>query len=138
MISSLLLLASLAMAQDFKNVQQGQPAPFDGTLIKPEGMATIFATHDAQISECKAKGKHELEKQEIECELETQKIEYDFNSYKMVSESIIAEKDKELDKAYELLKKQTKNQTPMWIGVGFVGGLATSIGMIYLYEEITK
>ncbi len=138
MISSLILLASLATAEDFKNVQQGQPAPFSGTLIRPEAMATIIATHDAQISECKAKSQHELEKQEIKCELETQKIEYDFTSYKMVSESIIAEKDKELDKAYELLKKQTKNQTPMWIGVGFVGGLATSIGMIYLYEEITK
>lgn len=138
MISSLLFFVSLAIAEDFTNVQKGQPAPFSGTLIKPEAMATIFATHDAQISECEAKGEHELEKQEIKCELENQKIEYDFNSYKMVSESLILEKDKELDKAYELLKKQNKNQTPMWIGVGFVGGLATSIGMIYLYEEITK
>jgi hypothetical protein len=137
-ISNLLLFASLALAQDFKNVQQGQPAPFSGTLLKPEAMATIFATHDAQIAECKADSVHEIEKQDIKCELEIQKIEYDFNSYKIVSESIIAEKDKELDKAYELLKTQPQNKTPMWIGVGFVGGLATSIGMIYLYEEITK
>ena len=138
MISNLLLFASLALAQDFKNVQQGQPAPFSGTLLKPEAMATIFATHDAQIAQCKADSVHEIEKQGIKCELEIQKIEYDFNSYKIVSESIIAEKDKELDKAYELLKTQPQNKTPMWIGVGFVGGLATSIGMIYLYEEITK
>ena len=48
------------------------------------------------------------------------------------------EKDKELDKAYELLKERSKNQTPLWIGAGFVGGLATSIGMFYLYEKIKK
>lgn len=138
MISSLLLIASLAFAEDFKNLEQGQPAPFTGTLLKPEAMATIFTTHDAQITQCKADNEHEMQKQEIKCELDIQKIQYDFDSYKMVSESIVAEKDKELDKAYDLLKKQTKNQTPMWIGVGFVGGLATSIGMIYLYEEITK
>lgn len=138
MLSSILLFASLSLAEDFKNLQQGQPAPFDGTILRPEAMATIFTTNDAQIAECKAKGEHELQKQEIKCDLDVQKIEYDFNSYKMTNEAIIAEKDKELDKAYELLKKQTKNQTPIWIGVGFIGGLATSIGMIYVYEEITK
>jgi len=137
-ISSLLLFASLAAAEDFRNIQQGQTAPYSGTLLKPEAMATMFATHDAEVSQCKADGKHEIEKQQIKCELDTQKIEYDFNSYKIVSESLMSEKDKELDKAYELLKKQTKNQTPMWIGVGFVGGLATSIGMIYIYESVTK
>lgn len=138
MISNLLLFASLALAQDFKNVQQGEPAPFTGTLLRPEAMATIFTTHDAEIAQCKADNQHEIQKQEIKCELDIQKIQYDFDSYKIVSESIIVEKDKELDKAYDLLKKQTKNQTPMWIGVGFVGGLATSIGMIYIYEEITR
>jgi len=136
-INSLLLIVSLAFAEDFKNLEQGQPAPFTGTLFRPEAIATIFATHDAQIAQCKANNEHQIQKQEIKCELDIQKIQYDFDSYKMVSESIVVEKDKELDKAYDLLKKQTKNQTPMWIGVGFVGGLATSIGMIYIYEEIT-
>jgi glycerate kinase len=129
---------SFANAQDFKNLQTGQPAPFDGTLLRPEALATIITKNEAEVAMCKADAEHRLNEQEINCELDTQKLQYDFDSYKMVSESIIAEKDKELDKAYELLKKQTKNQTPMWIGVGFVGGLATSIGMIYLYEEITK
>ena len=138
MLTSILLLSSLAFSEDFKNVQQGQPAPFAGTLLRPEAMATIISKNDADIAECKAKSEYELNKQEIKCELEIQKIEYDFNSYKMTSEALMAEKDKELDKAYELLKKQTQNKTPMWIGVGFVGGLATSIGMIYLYEEISK
>lgn len=136
MLSSLLLIASLSYAQDFKNLQQGQPAPFDGTLLKPEAMATIIATNDAQIAECKAKGDHELQKQEIKCELDVQKIEYDFSSYKQTTQAIIVEKDKELDKAYDLLKKQTKNQTPMWIGIGFAAGFATSIGAIYVYNNI--
>lgn len=136
MLTSILLFASLAFGEDFKNLQQGQPAPFAGTLLRPEAIATIISKNDADLVECKAKAEHELNKQEIKCELEVQKIEYDFSSYKMTSEAIMAEKDKELDKAYDLLKKQTKNQTPMWIGVGFVGGLATSIGMIYIYNQI--
>jgi hypothetical protein len=138
MISSLLLLASLASADDFSNIKQGEPAPFDGTLLKPDAMATIFATHDAEIAECKLKAQHDLEREQIECELDVQKIEYDFGSYKVTASAIIEEKDKELQKLYELLKTQNKNQTPLWIGVGFAGGIVTSIGMIYVYEAIKK
>lgn len=138
MMSSLLLLASLASANDFSNIKEGEPAPFDGTLLKPDAMATIFATHDAEIAECKLKAQHDLEKQQIDCELDVQKIEYDFGSYKVTASAIIEEKDKELEKLYDLLKKQNKDETPLWIGVGFAGGIITSIGMIYVYEAIKK
>lgn len=138
MLSSILLFASLASAQDFVQVQAGQPSPFSGTLLKPEAIATIITKHDADIEKCKVDSQHEIEKQEIKCELDIQKTEYDFSSYKMTSEELMRQKDKELDKAYELLKERSKNQTPLWLGVGFVGGLATSIGMYYLYEEINQ
>jgi len=138
MLTNILLFATLANAQDAVQLQAGQPSPFSGTLLKPEAIATIIAKHDADVEQCKADSQHEIEKQQIKCELDIQKTEYDFSSYKMTSESLMQEKDKELDKAYELLKERSKNQTPLWIGAGFVGGLATSIGMFYLYEEIKK
>ena len=138
MLTNILLFATLANAQDAVQLQAGQPSPFSGTLLKPEAIATIIAKHDADVEQCKADSQHEFEKQQIKCELDIQKTEYDFSSYKMTSESLMQEKDKELDKAYELLKERSKNQTPLWIGAGFVGGLATSIGMFYLYEEIKK
>lgn len=137
MVSSLLLLVSLVNAQDFKNLQTGQPAPFDGTLLRPEALATIITKNESDVEMCKAESEHKLKEKQINCDLDTQKLTFDLESYKTTSEAIIAEKDKELDKAYELLKKQTANKTPFWISVGFVGGLATSIGMIYIYEEIT-
>jgi len=138
MLTNILLFATLANAQDAVQLQAGQPSPFSGTLLKPEAIATIIAKHDADVEQCKADSQHEIEKQQIKCELDIQKTEYDFSSYKMTSEALMQEKDKELDKAYELLKERSKNQTPLWIGAGFVGGLATSIGMFYLYEEIKK
>lgn len=138
MVSSLLLLVSLVNAQDFKNLQTGQPAPFDGTLLRPEALATIITKNESDVEMCKAESEHKLKEKQINCDLDTQKLTFDLESYKTTSEAIIAEKDKELDKAYELLKTQPQNKTPMWIGIGFVGGLATSIGMFYLYEEITK
>jgi len=136
MISSLLLFAAFANAQDFTQVQKGQPAPFSGTLLTPESIAVIISKHDSDIAMCLAESDHKLQEQEIKCELQIQKTEYDFSSYKITSESLMHEKDKELDKTYDLLKKQTKNQTPLWIGVGFAAGFATSLGAIYVYNNI--
>lgn len=138
MVSSLLLFFTLAKADDFVNLRQGQTAPFDGTLLKPDALATIISKSDAELAECKAQAEHDLQKQQIDCELDVQKIEYDFGSYKVTNEAIILQKDKELDKLYKILEERNKNRAPMWIGVGFVGGLATSIGMIYAYEAITN
>ena len=136
MLSSLLLLVSLAHAEDFKQLQQGQPAPFIGTLLRPEALATIISQNDADLAECKANGEHELEKEKIKCDLDVQKVQYDFDSYRSVNEAIIAEKDKELQKTYDLLKKQTKNKAPLWIALGFVAGTATAYGTFYVYDHI--
>ena len=136
MLSSLLLLVSLAHAEDFKQLQQGQPAPFAGTLLRPEAMATIISQNDADIAQCQADAKHELEKEKIQCDLDVQKIQYDFDSYKSTNEALMSEKNKELDKTYELIKKQTKNKAPLWIVLGFVTGTATAYGTIYVYNHI--
>lgn len=136
MISSILLLVSLAQAEDFKQLQQGQPAPFAGTLLRPEALATIISQNDADIAQCKAEGQHELEKEKIQCELDTKKIQYDFDSYKTTNDALMVEKNKELDKTYALVKKQSNNRTPLWIAVGFLAGTASAYGTIYVYNHI--
>jgi len=107
MISSFLLFVTLANAQDFAQVQKGQPAPFAGTLLTPESIAVIISKHDSDVAMCVAESDHKLQEQEIKCELQVQKAEYDFSSYKMTSEALIQEKNKELDKAYDIIKKQS-------------------------------
>jgi 2-phosphoglycerate kinase len=136
MISSFLLFVTLANAQDFAQVQKGQPAPFAGTLLTPESIAVIISKHDSDVAMCVAESDHKLQEQEIKCELQVQKAEYDFSSYKMTSEALIQEKNKELDKAYDIIKKQSKNQTPLWLGIGFATGFATSLGAIYVYNNL--
>ena len=135
MVSSLLLLVTMAFAEDFKQVQQGQPAPFAGTLIRPEALATILSQNDSDIATCAANAQHSLEKEQIKCDFDIQKLQYEVDSSKETNKAIMQEKQKELDKTYELLKKQNKNLTPLWIGIGFTAGLVTSIGTIYIYNQ---
>jgi len=138
MVISLLLLTKLAFAQDFQNLSQGQVAPFTGTLITPDGIAKIITTEDAKLSECEETSRHKIEVLTISKEAQIEKLKFDLKEQKESSSKIIEEKNKELDRTYEIIKKQNRNLTPLWIGVGFTAGLATSIGTIYVYKELTN
>ena len=136
MVISLLLLTKFALAQDFQNLSQGQVAPFTGTLITPEGIAKIITTEDAKLSECEENSRHKIEVLTISKEAQIEKLKFDLEQQKESSSKIIEEKDKELDRIYDIVKKQNKNLTPMWIGIGFTAGLATTIGTYYAYNNI--
>lgn len=135
MVINLLLLSKLALAQDFQNLTQGQVAPFTGTLITPDGMAKIITIEDAKLSECQEISRHQIEVLTISNDAQIEKLKFDLKKQKENSDKIIQEKDKELDRVYDLVKKQNKNLTPMWIGIGFAAGLATSYGTIYIHQQ---
>jgi len=138
MVISLLLITKLALAQDFKNLNQGDVAPFSGTLITPEGIAKIVSTQDAELATCKEKARHDLEILKISKDVEIEKLSHDLEQEQVSCDSSLREKDKELDRAYDLIKKQNKNIVPLWIGLGFVGGVASTLGTIYAYDKITN
>lgn len=138
MLISLLLLSSLANAGDYAQVQQGQAAPFAGTLLKPEALATIISTNDAAVAACVAEGTHKVEKLQIECDLNAEKLEQDYTTLKLTTEQIDVIKQKEIESLREIVQKQGKPNLPLWIALGFVGGLATSYGTIYVYEQIQQ
>jgi len=133
---TLLLLTKLAFAQDYAPIKKGEVSPLSGTILTPSGMATIIAKCDADTAEAKLKGKYDLDKLQTECDLNTEKLEYDLELQTKTSEKIIEIKDKELEKAYEIIKSTSKKNTSLWIGVGFVAGIATSFGTIYAYNQI--
>ena len=132
----LLLLSTLALAQDYAPIKKGQPSPIDGTVLSADALATMIAKTDADLALCKEETKFALKKQQIDCELETQKLEYDITSIKETDKQLLEAKDEELKKVYTLVKKGNRNLTPVWIGLGFVAGLTTSIGTIYAYNQI--
>lgn len=137
-ISLLLLLCSPVYAQDFQTVKQGEVVPFNGAVITPDGMATIISKHEEDILLCEESSKHEIEKLEISKDTQISKLDFEVKTCQETNRSIIETKDKELDRAYETIKKQNKNMVPLWLGVGFAAGLVTSFSTIYLYEGITN
>ena len=136
MVISLLLFCNLALAQDFQNINQGQVAPFTGTILTPDALAKIITLEDSKLQLCEENLTHQLETLTITKDTEIDKLKFNLTEKQKSCDLIIQEKNKELDRTYEIIKKQNRNLTPLWIGVGFTAGLATSIGTIYVYNQI--
>ena len=58
------ILLSLAFAEDVVTVKEGEPAPFEGTLMKPSAIAKLLADHDAKVETCKVNSEKDLALQE--------------------------------------------------------------------------
>jgi len=138
MVINLLLISSLSFAQDFQNIQQGQVAPFNGTVITPDGIAKIITIEDAKLKTCQEDWKHEINNLTISKDTEIEKLKNDLKITNESKDKLISEKDEEIKRTYELIKKQNKNIVPLWIGLGFVGGIASTLGTIYAYEAIAN
>jgi len=138
MVISLLLVSGVAIAQDFQNVEQGQIVPFNGTVLTPDAIAKIITIEDAKLQTCQEDWKHEINTLTINKDTEIQKLKHDLEVIEKTKDRIITEKDKEIERTYELVKKENKNLTPLWLGIGFTAGFVTTLGTIYVYETTTK
>lgn len=138
MVINLLLISSLSFAQDFQNIQQGQIAPFNGTVITPDGIAKIITIEDAKLKTCQEDWKHEINNLTISKDTEIEKLKNDLKITNESKDKLISEKDEEIKRTYELIKKQNKNIVPLWIGLGFLGGITSTLGTIYAYKAITN
>lgn len=138
MVISLLLVSGLAIAQDFKNVQQGETVPFSGTILTPDAIAKIITTEDAKLQTCQEDWKHQINTLTINKDVEIQKLKHDLETTEQTKDRMIAEKDKEIERTYKLIKKQNKNLTPLWLGIGFTAGLLTSFSSFYAYQTLTN
>ena len=138
MVISLLLVSGLAFGQDFKNLKQGETAPFSGTILTPDAIAKIITTEDAKLQTCQEDWKHQINTLTINKDVEIQKLKHDLETTEQTKDRMIAEKDKEIERTYKLIKKQNKNLTPLWLGIGFTAGLLTSFSSFYVYEGITN
>ena len=136
MVISLLLISSVGFAQDFQNVEQGQIVPFTGTVLTPDAIAKIITIEDAKLQTCQEDWKHEINTLTINKDVEIQKLKHDLEVTEQTKDRMVVEKDKEIERTYELVKKENKNLTPLWLGIGFTAGFVTSIGTIYVYNQI--
>ena len=123
-----LLLLSLAFADDdVVTVQQGEPAPFSGTLLSPDAAARLLAKGEKDLSTCLADAKRDKGLLEAEKTFEVQ-----------TAEAKLAQCTLESQRKQELYLEridwlENKVSPPSWQGpVLFGSGVVIGMGVVAL------
>ena len=126
------LLLSLAFAEDVVTIKEGDPAPFEGTLMKPSAIAKLLADHDAKLETCKVDSEKDLALQEAKLTLKLKLTEADLaacNARLTTSEKMYNEL---LD---QTLKKRSLGKTAIFAG-GVVTGVGVMLGSAWILNQI--
>ena len=123
-----LLFLSLAFADDdVVTIQQGDPAPFSGTLLSPDAAARLLAKGEKDLATCLADAKRDKEILEAEKTFEIESAEA-----KLAQCTLESQRKQELYlERIDWLEK--KVSPPSWQGpVLFGSGIVVGMGVVAL------
>jgi len=122
-----LLLCSIAMADEVVTIEQGDPAPFTGTLLSPPAAARLLANSDRELELCRINSTRDLalaearEEREVAiAKAETTACQFKFDETQLLYEQHI-----------EFLERQAKR--PNWeTPASFIGGVVVGVAVVTL------
>ena len=115
-----IILSPVAHAQDPEGavvVQEGEPAPFSGTLLTNEAAATLLAEIQICSERSALEYELELERQKSTCSLEKDLLEIRLSSQKQMYENIVSAQDQQIDYTLKVRNPKLSREASFIIGV---------------------
>lgn len=147
-ISSVLMATTVAMsipawADDASPtvtpLQKGQPAPYMGVLLSPEAVASVIAQKDAAAKAMALAVQHQADLDAAQLKYEIDQQTTTCNADKQILQVQVDDGKRQIIILNDQLKKQTGGPgAPVWIGVGFVGGVVTTVLTVFAVSQATK
>ena len=139
-ITLLFLFGFLSTAQaadgKFTFTQEGEPAPFTGTLFDPEATARLLANHKFLKEEYELKLGFELQKQEVQCQLKIDQLNITIDTERERFDSTLNLKNTEIEQLNKIIAKKPGKNALIWGVVGgFAIGVAATIGITYAVNK---
>ena len=134
----MLVICDAANASDgkFTFIQQGNQAPFTGTLFDPTATAKIMANRKFLKEEYELKLGFELQKQQKQFDLDLEQINITLNTERESFQKTLEVKNKEIEQLNKIISKKPGTNALVWgiIG-GFAVGVATTVGITYAVNK---
>jgi len=130
---SMLLFVSSAFAEgtyepgQFTFLGQGEPAPFEGTLLDINATATVLSMSEYYEAQCNLQTQYQLDRLRAEFQLEKANFQIGLDSLREEYDLVITQKDLEIGQLQDSLKNQAPRNNWPW----FVGGIATGVAVTY-------
>jgi hypothetical protein len=136
-ILALFLFSSTALADDgkFTLLAEEQPAPFAGVLFDPIATANIMTEKDGWQSQCDIEVEYQLDIASTEFELERKNFNIRYDALDEEYKLIVEQKDVEIVKLQETIKKQSPPNKWAWYAGGIASGVAVTYGAYKAFQD---
>ena len=128
-ILALFLISSTAYADDgkFTLLAEQQPAPFEGVLFDPIATASIITEKSNWQLQCDIEIEYNLDIANTEFDLERKNFNIRYEALDQEYKLIVEQKDVEITKLQETIKKQSPPNKWAWFGVGSASGVIATV-----------
>jgi len=128
-ILALFLISSTAYADDgkFTLLAEEQPAPFEGVLFDPIATANIMTEKSNWQLQCDIEVEYNLDIANTEFDLERKNFNIRYEALDQEYKLIVEQKDVEIVKLQETIKKQSPPNKWAWFGVGGASGVVATV-----------
>ena len=123
-------------AGEFTFIQQGNEAPFTGTLFDPTATAKMLANHKFLKEEYELKWGFELQKQEKQFDLDLAQLRITLDTEREGFQKTLEVKSTEIEQLNKIIAKKPGTNALLWgIMGGFAVGVATTVGITYAVNK---
>ena len=134
----ILLTLSSAHAQEAGEVaplEEGEPAPFAGTLLSPEAVANILAQQQAQEERCEEQTRYELERQEVLHQLRLDALQEQVDFISLALDEARQSRDASLEALEQAMRERDRVNLFRTPTFNFVVGVVVGGGLVVLTAQ---
>ena len=121
----------------FTFLNEGDVAPFTGTLFSIEATAKLLAEKERSEQECKLKVKYETDTLRAKCTRDNDLLSSELAIEKRKYKIIVSAQDEEILRLQKIAT-DVGNYDILWFGGGIAVGMITSIAIFFAASEIVK
>ena len=140
-LTLILIFPAYAYAQDIPKVtdiQEGQPAPFAGTLLNPPAAAQIIADKENTKAECKLQYDYIKQREKTKCDLLLGNANTSLTAANMKYKTILKIKDDEILRIQDIALESSSDYSTWWYAGGIITGILISISVFYVAVEVQR
>ena len=139
-ISTNLVLAPVAMADEeaprYTHIEEGEVAPFSGTLFNPTATATLIADSQFDMSECDLQIEFEISRVEARYQLQLDMLQISYDSLEERHNLLMDIKNEEIETYRSLALERPNKNNHWWMAGGVLAGIGLTLGVLYASQEI--
>tara|TARA_R100000008_G_scaffold47710_4_gene28253 strand:- start:3644 stop:4075 length:432 start_codon:yes stop_codon:yes gene_type:complete len=121
----------------FTDLQEGDPAPFDGKLFNYEAVSQLIVSRELAEEECDIETQYQLDLQAAQHQLEVERFQIRYDGLQERYDAMNLLKDDEVARLQDLIGEHPNRRSVWMFAGGVVAGIGTSIAIMYATAELT-